>query len=610
MFNMDIQQENNQIYRFFMYCRKSSEDKDRQAASIPSQEKELTEIVNRNDLKVIRIIRESQSAHHKGRPLFNQMIADIEQGKANGILVWDLNRIGRNLTDLTIVVDLMENGYLDVITTRNRTYHNNADDKADIAEDLVHAKEYSDKLSEIVKRGNRRKFFDHKEWSGTPKIGYVTIRDELTGRSRQEPDEERFSLLQKAGKLIINGMHTVGQALYTLNNEWGFKTRPTRKFGRKELSRSAFYRFLKDPFYYGLLERKLDGKAYSQKGNHVPMFTKEEFDLLQIRLGSKGKPHRSDHEFPYKNSLKCGECEGAITAYELWQIMCPRCKKKFAKGKLTESCRHCGKKIIEMVNPKVLHYIYYSCTKKTNPDCTQGNIEIKKLEGMIDNELKKFEIPEEFATWAIKYLHEVTSDTEKTQSDHAKYLQKQLEDCLRQIQNLLNLKTRPDNADGSLLSENEYISKRKELLEQKESLSQQILKIDQEVNKWVTLTEDTFKFACYARYWLAKGDIKTKNFILSKLGYNLTLKDRNLLFDQPKPFFLIQKGKEEVQKLALAFEPNKEIITPTQMLNLEPICISWRRGRDSNSRELIQLRRLATSRNGPAMRPLQESFRL
>lgn len=579
MFNSEyIQKDNNKIYRFFMYCRKSSEDKDRQAASIPSQEKELMEIVNKNELKVIRTIREAQSAYHKGRPQFNQMIADIERGKANGLLVWDLNRIARNLDDLTVIVDLIENEFLEVIITRNRIYRNNADDIANISVDLVRAKEYSAKLSELVRRGNRTKFFDQKEWSGTPKIGYITVRNPMTGRSTQEQDGERFSLLQRAGKLVINGTHTVGQALFVLNNEWGFKTRPTKKFGRKELSRSAFYRFLKDPFYYGQLERKLDGQSYSQKGNHMPMFTKEEFDLLQIRLGCKGKPHRSDHEFPYKNSLKCGECGGAITAYELWQIMCQGCKKKFAKGKLTDSCRHCGKKIIEMASPKVLHYIYYSCTKKLNPNCTQGNVEIKNLEKMIDSELKKFEIPEEFTTWAIKYLHEVTSDTEKTQSNHAKYLQKQLEDCHRQIQNLLNLKTRPDNADGSLLSENEYISKRKELLEQKENLSQQILKIDQEVNKWVTLTEDTFKFACYARYWLAKGDIKTKNFVLSKLGYNLTIKDRNLLFNQPKPFFLIQKGKEEVQKLILAFEPNREIVTPIQMLSLEPICKSWRRG--------------------------------
>ena len=121
------------------------------------------------------------------------------------------------------------------------------------------------------------------------------------------------------------------------------------------------------------------------------------------------------------------------------------------------------------------------------------------------------------------------------------------------------------------------------MLEQKENLTQQILKIDQEVNKWVVLTEDTFKFASYARYWLAKGDIKTKNFVVSKLGYNLTLKDRNLLLDQSKPFFLIQKGKQEVAEIVRRFEPKKEIVTPIQMLSYDEVCKSWRTGRDSNS---------------------------
>ena len=587
--------------KYFMYCRKSTEDKDRQAASIPAQEKELKDIAQRDNLKVVRIIRESQSAHQKGRPMFNLMISEIEQGVASGILVWDLNRIARNMMDTAFVVELMDNGFLDIIVTPNRTYRKNSDDLASIGSDLVQAKKYSDKLSEIVKRGNKAKFFDRKEWSGVPKLGYTTVRDPITLKSSIKVDDDRFMLLQKAARLIIDGTHTVGQALYTLNNEWCFRTRPMKKLGGKELSRTAFYKFLSDTYYYGLMKRK-EGEIM---GNHTPMFTKEEFDLLQIRLGKYGKPHRTEHEFPYKSVLTCGECGGAITAQEKWQIICPSCKQKFHKGKLTDSCIRCGLKITDMANPKVLHYIYYGCTKKKNPNCTQRDIEINNLEQMIDNELKRFEIPQEFTDWALKYLHEVTQDTEKTQTDQTTYLHKQYESCLLQIQNLLNLKTRPDNVDGSLLSDEEYTEQRKKLMEEKESISNQLKKSDESVNKWVYLTEETFKFACYARYWFAKGDVKTKTTILSKLGNNLTIKDRTLFLDQSKAFFLIQKGYGEVKELAVSLEPNKEIITPTQMLSLEPICKSWRRGRDSNPRSPCGDRRSPSVRTRPTMRPLQ-----
>ena len=69
-----------------------------------------------------------------------------------------------------------------------------------------------------------------------------------------------------------------------------------------------------------------------------------------------------------------------------------------------------------------------------------------------------------------------------------------------------------------------------------------------------------------------------------KLGNNLIIKDGKLLLDQSKAFFLIQKGYDSVNLLAKKLEPNKEVITPIQMLRLEPICTSWRREGDSNPR--------------------------
>lgn len=161
--------------------------------------------------------------------------------------------------------------------------------------------------------------------------------------------------------------------------------------------------------------------------------------------------------------------------------------------------------------------------------------------------------------------------TENDQSELTKHLHIQCDQCLVQIQNLLNLKTRSDNINGSLISEDEYIDQRKKLMAEKENLTSQMKNADAQVNNWVYLTEETFKFACYARYWFAKGDTKTKTYILSKLGNNLIIKDRKLLIDQSKAFFLIQSGYDSVRSLVTRLEPNKEITTPIQMLSLEPI---------------------------------------
>jgi len=79
---------NDRTIKYFMYCRKSSEDnKERQMQSIESQEKELKIIAEKNGLEIVKIFREEKSAHSRGRPIFGDMMRRIENGEANAILI-------------------------------------------------------------------------------------------------------------------------------------------------------------------------------------------------------------------------------------------------------------------------------------------------------------------------------------------------------------------------------------------------------------------------------------------------------------------------------------------------------------------------------------------
>jgi len=66
--------------------------------------------------------------------------------------------------------------------------------------------------------------------------------------------------------------------------------------------------------------------------------------------------------------------------------------------------------------------------------------------------------------------------------------------------------------------------------------------VGRRVKQWVRLSENTFEFACAARARFAKGDAKTKKEILSTIGSNLTLKDKNLCIEATKPFFILEKS--------------------------------------------------------------------
>src|ERR1700679_3741127 len=89
------------IFKFFIYIRKSTDDKKgkRQVLSLDAQLRELRKLVSQENLVVVSIVEESQTAKEPGRPLFNRMLDRIEAGEANGILIWDIDRLYRNPAD-------------------------------------------------------------------------------------------------------------------------------------------------------------------------------------------------------------------------------------------------------------------------------------------------------------------------------------------------------------------------------------------------------------------------------------------------------------------------------------------------------------------------------
>ena len=79
---------NNQTKKFFIYTRKSTDDKDRQVRSISDQLSELKELALKEQVVVVDVFIEKQTAKIPGRPVFNDMIASIEKNEAEGILAW------------------------------------------------------------------------------------------------------------------------------------------------------------------------------------------------------------------------------------------------------------------------------------------------------------------------------------------------------------------------------------------------------------------------------------------------------------------------------------------------------------------------------------------
>ena len=572
---------NSESLRYFTYCRKSSDSEDKQIASLPDQVLTMTEIANEEKLKIIEVFQEAQSAFHIGRPVFDEMMRRIDNGEANAVLTWSSNRIARNSMDGGRFIYMFDQKKIIELKTYGGVFHNTPEHKYALNNEFSLAKKSSDDLSVAVKRGNRYKFFRDKEWGGCAKPGYKNVTD-IARKNHIKTDGKRFRLLKRALNYVASFKATPMESFHLLNNKWCYRTRKTAKLGGRKLNKSSFYRVLTDPFYYGLMVRNMEGKRCEEMGHHTPMINEEQYDIIQMRLGKKGSPRKSNKDFPFKTVLRCGECGGSVTCEEKWQIICSKCKKKFHKGENTDKCLRCGELVENMKNPKILHYVFYHCTKRVHHDCTQGSIAYKEMNSAISKELDKFEIPVWYKDWAIDNMSELNDYESTSQTDIKESLIKRLNQVDREIKNTVRI--RCSQSDFDAVKNEIYNQQEDRLISEKKEITKELKQWSENQDKWVMATRETFVFAHFAKYWFEKGTPETKTWVLSKLGQNLTIKDKKLHIYGEKPFYLVEKMKIEVVQELERLEPDKIPILSKETLSLPAVCLSMRRGRDSNPR--------------------------
>src|SRR3989344_1996461 len=98
------------MIKYIAYCRKSTDEPDRQILSIEAQVAELEEFAAKENLKIVSFITESKTAKEPGREKFAEVLKIIEDGKADGILSWHPDRLARNSVDGGKIIYLLDIG--------------------------------------------------------------------------------------------------------------------------------------------------------------------------------------------------------------------------------------------------------------------------------------------------------------------------------------------------------------------------------------------------------------------------------------------------------------------------------------------------------------------
>ena len=98
--------------KYIAYCRKSTDEPDRQILSIEGQVTELKEFAAKEKLEIVDFILESKTAKEPGRQKFAEVINLLETGVADGILSWHPDRLARNSIDGGLIIYLLDTGKL------------------------------------------------------------------------------------------------------------------------------------------------------------------------------------------------------------------------------------------------------------------------------------------------------------------------------------------------------------------------------------------------------------------------------------------------------------------------------------------------------------------
>lgn len=236
--------------RFAMYVRKSTTSDERQERSISDQKLDCFDAADRLGIPRSHItpIEEQESAKEPDiRKHFKKMIEDIKAGKFDAILTWHPDRLARNMADAGKIIDLLDKKIIKNLSFATFTFEDTPMGKMLLGISFVLSKQYSDHLSEVVLRGQRRALQEGK-YIHAAKHGYYKDPN-----NQLRPDGENWIIVKHAFELRAQGKtqeeiaHFMNKSRYTRAT---YSDKPRKPFTMNVNKVSVM---LRDPIYAGVL---------------------------------------------------------------------------------------------------------------------------------------------------------------------------------------------------------------------------------------------------------------------------------------------------------------------------------------------------------------------
>ncbi len=280
--------------RYFGYIRVSTAKQGEKGVSLQEQQSAIQQYAQRFGLVFAQWFEERESAAKRGRPIFAQMMRQLRQGKAHGVIIHKIDRSARNLKDWADLGELIDAGVevhfanesLDLNTRGGRL---SADIQAVVASDYIR------NLREETRKG----FYGRLKQGLYPLPAPLGYQDRGKGKVK-EIDPLISPIVTRAFELYASQQYSLHRLLAEVSR-MGLRNRQGAPISLTGLST-----ILNNPFYMGLVRVRRTGELFP--GVHRPLVSKSLFDRVQLILAGKTVDRQVRHNFTYRRLVHCAGC--------------------------------------------------------------------------------------------------------------------------------------------------------------------------------------------------------------------------------------------------------------------------------------------------------------
>ncbi|QRP95254.1 recombinase family protein [Staphylococcus condimenti] len=364
------------------------------------------------------------SGKSMNRPALQRMLQDAKNGKLDCVIVYKINRLARNTSDLLTIVEELHRQNVEFFSLSERMEVKNSTGKL-LLNILASFSEFErNTILENIYTGQHQRALEGY-YQGNIPLGYSNI-----------PDNKKELMINQHEANIVNYIfesYAKGHGYRKIANALNHKGYVTKK--GNPFSISAVTYILSNPFYIGKIQfakykdwndkrrKGLNDKPVIAEGKHSPIIGKDLWDKVQARK---------------KQVSKKPQVHGKGTNLLTGIIFCEKCGAAYAASNTTNTLKDGTKKRIR----------YYSCSNFRNKGskvCSANSVRADVIEKYVMDQILEIVKSDKVLKQVVERVNQENQIDVASLNHDVAYKQQQFDEINTKLKNLIQ--TIEDNPD-------------------------------------------------------------------------------------------------------------------------------------------------------------------